>query len=241
MADFEQAGATERLRRVAILREMLAKLKRSQAEALGVAPSATPAEVRSAFMALTKQYHPAKFARLDEATVKLANEVFLQLREAYESLATAGNRRARTLPGMAGDAEPTRKPEGATPMAGAAAGQGVRVPDRAGPLAGYAAGAPAVRIPDRSGDRAAAAPSVPAANTNSTAHSTANGPPARPVTRPLIGGNRPGASAAPGAAPPTRPSAPSMSTTAPSPAASPAARPGGPATGAPPPGPLRLL
>lgn len=254
MADFEQAGATERLRRVAILREMLAKLKRSQAEALGVAATATPAEVRSAFMALTKQYHPTKFARLDEATVKLANEVFLQLREAYETLSTAGNRRARTLPGVASDAEPARKPEGAVPPGSAAAGQGVRVPDRASTAAGHAAapssahspaqssahssahspGQPTVRIPDRSGDRAAAPPSVPAANTNSHATSTANGPPARPVTRPvtrpLIGGSRAGA----GAAPPTRPSAPSISTTASSATPAPAARQGGSATGAPP-------
>lgn len=117
MADFEQAGATERLRRVAILRDMQAKLKRSSAEALGVSAGASAAEVRSAFMALTKQYHPAKFARLDEATVKLANEVFLQLREAYETLSgnvsNAGGRRARTVPGPdeARPVEVAKKPE----------------------------------------------------------------------------------------------------------------------------------
>lgn len=86
MAEFEQAGATERLRRIAILRDMQRRLRHSPAEALGVAPTASATEVRSAFMSLTKQYHPTKFARLDEATMKLANEVFLQLREAYETL-----------------------------------------------------------------------------------------------------------------------------------------------------------
>ena len=92
MADFEQAGATERLRSVAILRDMQRKLKHSAAEALGVEPEASAAEVRSAFMSLTKQYHPAKFARLDEATVRLANEVFLQLREASETLRAAAEK-----------------------------------------------------------------------------------------------------------------------------------------------------
>jgi hypothetical protein len=86
MAEFEQAGATERLRRSAILRDMQRRLKRDAAEALGVAADAKPAAIRAAFMALTKQYHPVKFARLDEATVRLANEVFLALREAYEGL-----------------------------------------------------------------------------------------------------------------------------------------------------------
>jgi hypothetical protein len=104
MADFEQAGATERLRRVAILRDMQRRLKRSPAEALGVEENVPAAAVRSAFMELTKQYHPAKFARLDEATVKLANEVFLQLREAYETLT------ARARAG-APQEDPARKPE----------------------------------------------------------------------------------------------------------------------------------
>lgn len=139
MADFEQAGASERLRRVAILRDMQAKLKRSPLEALGVVGGASAAEIRSAFMSLTKQYHPAKFARLDEATVKLANEVFLDLREAYEGLQAAalqGGKRARTIPGPGvAEVEATKKPEpfgqashapASTASAAARSGQAVR-------------------------------------------------------------------------------------------------------------------
>jgi hypothetical protein len=102
MADFEQAGATERLRRVAILRDMQRRLRHSAAEALGVPADANAVVIRSAFMRLTKEYHPAKFARLDEATVKLANEVFLALREAYEAL------REKAAPGRAASSPPVR-------------------------------------------------------------------------------------------------------------------------------------
>lgn len=105
MADFDRAGTSERLRRVAILRDMQAKLSRSAAEALGVTPGASAAAIRSAFMELTKQYHPAKFARLDEDTVRLANEVFLQLRAAHDSLRAAATPRARTSPGRAATAD----------------------------------------------------------------------------------------------------------------------------------------
>ncbi|MEZ4359598.1 MAG: hypothetical protein R3B48_05410 [Kofleriaceae bacterium] len=62
------------------------KLSKGPEIALGVPPGASPGEVRAAFMALTKLYHPAKFARLDDATIRLANEVFLSLREAYAAL-----------------------------------------------------------------------------------------------------------------------------------------------------------
>lgn len=105
MADFDRAGTSERLRRVAILRDMQAKLSRSAAEALGVTPGASAAAIRSAFMELTKRYHPAKFARLDEDTVRLANEVFLQLRAAHDSLRAAATPRARTSPGRAATAD----------------------------------------------------------------------------------------------------------------------------------------
>jgi curved DNA-binding protein CbpA len=96
MAAFDPAGPSERLRRLAILRDMQRKLAQGPTQALGVLPGASSAQVRAAFMELTKLYHPAKYSRLDDATVRLANEVFLSLREAYESLRGPTQRRAAT-------------------------------------------------------------------------------------------------------------------------------------------------
>ncbi len=55
--------------------------------ALGLAPNANAADVRTAFLTLTKQYHPVKFARCDATVQRLANEVFLLLREAHDAVA----------------------------------------------------------------------------------------------------------------------------------------------------------
>ena len=63
--------------------------------ALGLTPTATSADVRTAFLTLTKQYHPVKFARCDAAVQRLANEVFLLLREAHDAVAKS----ARTAVG----------------------------------------------------------------------------------------------------------------------------------------------
>ena len=63
---------------------MLSKLSANPHAALGISADADAAVTRSAFMDLTKQFHPQKFARLSPDTVKLANEVFLRLREAHD-------------------------------------------------------------------------------------------------------------------------------------------------------------
>ena len=63
--------------------------------ALGLTPTAGVAEARSAFLALTKQYHPVKFARCDASVQRLANEVFLALREAHDFVVK--NARASTM------------------------------------------------------------------------------------------------------------------------------------------------
>ncbi|MBP9089250.1 MAG: hypothetical protein KBG15_24220 [Kofleriaceae bacterium] len=68
---------------------LLAMQNRLQADprlALGLAPTANAAEARTAFLTLTKQYHPIKFARCDAAVQRLANEVFLLLREAHDAV-----------------------------------------------------------------------------------------------------------------------------------------------------------
>ena len=56
-------------------------------DALGVSGSSTPADIRSAFFALTKRFHPARFCRMPPDIQRLANEVFLGLRAAHDALA----------------------------------------------------------------------------------------------------------------------------------------------------------
>jgi tetratricopeptide (TPR) repeat protein len=60
------------------------------AAALGVASDASAEDVRAKFLALVKIYHPNRFARRPPEIVKLANEVFLQLRRAYQRLTDRG-------------------------------------------------------------------------------------------------------------------------------------------------------
>lgn len=79
-------GQDEALAR-AILAEMQDRLMGGPHSALGVSPQATPAEIRTAFLELTKIYHPARFGRLSTDTQKLSNEVFLAIRAAHDSIA----------------------------------------------------------------------------------------------------------------------------------------------------------
>lgn len=65
---------------------MQARLGRDPQEALGLAGSPSPLDVRNAFLALTKKFHPAKFARMAPDVQRLANEVFLLLRAAHDNL-----------------------------------------------------------------------------------------------------------------------------------------------------------
>jgi hypothetical protein len=63
----------------------LARLRASTPfEVLGVAAEASIAEVRASFLALTKRLHPNRFARRDPSILRLANEIFLLVRAAYE-------------------------------------------------------------------------------------------------------------------------------------------------------------
>jgi hypothetical protein len=73
----------------AILAEMQERLVSGPHAALRVPPNATPADIRTAFLELTKVYHPARFGRLSTDTQKLSNEVFLSLRAAHDSIAPA--------------------------------------------------------------------------------------------------------------------------------------------------------
>lgn len=78
--------------------------------ALGVPENATLEQVRTAFLALTKQYHPARFGRLASDIQRLSNEVFLGIKAAHDLLARSlggGKRAAMQSGGM-----PVIQPEG---------------------------------------------------------------------------------------------------------------------------------
>src|SRR5687768_6425376 len=91
-----------------LLGDRLERLGRGPHDALGISYSATQADVRSAFLKLTKQFHPARFARMSSELQKLANEVFLGLRGAHDQLARPPK-------------PPTRPPGTVTPPGGARA------------------------------------------------------------------------------------------------------------------------
>lgn len=57
------------------------------AAALGIPEDASSDQVRARFLAVVKLYHPNRFARRPADVIKLANEVFLLLRRAYQRLA----------------------------------------------------------------------------------------------------------------------------------------------------------
>lgn len=66
---------------------MQARLNHDPYEALGLIGSPTPADIRQAFLTLTKKFHPARFGRMAPDIQRLANEVFLALRAAHDTLA----------------------------------------------------------------------------------------------------------------------------------------------------------
>jgi hypothetical protein len=67
--------------------EMMERLADGPYAALGIPTHATDRDIRSAFLQLTKKYHPARFGRLSTETQRMSNEVFLALRAAHDSIA----------------------------------------------------------------------------------------------------------------------------------------------------------
>ncbi len=121
--DFLVAGPDEVQARTMLV-GMQERLARSPYEALGVTGMATPSDVRSAFLALTKVFHPARFGRMDPNVQKLANEVFLGLRAAHETLArpTTRVRQSQQIPVLqasraASPQNPNRPPSDQVPTA----------------------------------------------------------------------------------------------------------------------------
>jgi hypothetical protein len=81
-----------------VLADMQARLAKDPAAALGVTSSATAEEVRTAFLQLTKTFHPVRFGRMANDIQKLSNEVFLALRAAHDSVAKALRRTSSPIP-----------------------------------------------------------------------------------------------------------------------------------------------
>ncbi len=71
----------------AVLAAMQERVIQGPHSALGVPQHATHADIRSAFLQLTKIYHPARFGRMSPEIQRMSNEVFLALRAAHDSLA----------------------------------------------------------------------------------------------------------------------------------------------------------
>ncbi len=59
---------------------------RSPYDILGVSPSATQNEIKTAYRKLASQYHPDKVAHLGEELQKLADQRFKEIQHAYEQL-----------------------------------------------------------------------------------------------------------------------------------------------------------
>jgi hypothetical protein len=76
------------------LAAMQDRLARDPTAALGIGANATAADVRTAFLELTKLYHPVRFGRMALDIQKLSNEVFLALRAAHDALSKSLRRRS---------------------------------------------------------------------------------------------------------------------------------------------------
>jgi tetratricopeptide (TPR) repeat protein len=85
-ADGPWVGDDARVR--GALEDELARLSRADAfAALGISAGLSAREVRARFLDLVKRYHPTRYARRSREVVRLANEVFLKLKAAYEAIA----------------------------------------------------------------------------------------------------------------------------------------------------------
>jgi hypothetical protein len=121
------AGLDEARARSA-LADMQERLARGPIAALGLTASSTPEDARAAFLQLTKHFHPVRFGRMATDIQKLANEVFLSLRAAHDSVARTLRRPTSPIPPL-----PVGTPVGA-PASSPANGRGQALPARAARL-----------------------------------------------------------------------------------------------------------
>jgi hypothetical protein len=174
VAGFDEAQAR------AALTTMLERLAKGPFVTLGIDPSATAEDVRQAFLTLTKRYHPAKFARMSGELQRQANEVFLQIRGAHDTI-------ARSLP-KASKRTPVMRhvtPSQGLPLEPAGTGRstpprGLTMPNARAPSAPLAR--PPVARPPQPG--APIRPQV-AHGTEPRPRTPSNGAPERPTPNPL--------------------------------------------------------
>ncbi len=82
-ADDPGLGSDERVRE--LLERELGRLKAGDPlGSLGLPAGAAAQEVRARYLELVKRYHPTRYARRPREVVRLANEVFLRIKLAYE-------------------------------------------------------------------------------------------------------------------------------------------------------------
>ncbi|RMH40354.1 MAG: tetratricopeptide repeat protein [Deltaproteobacteria bacterium] len=163
-------------------------------EVLGVGYDAGSEQVRAAFLALTKRYHPSRFARGERDTVRAANELFLRIKDAYTRLSDDA-RRAQMRELFAPAAAPASCASAGAPETPPRA-PAARPAPAAPATARRAASPPESKTPPATGTRAAA-------GTRPVAATTARRPaPAAPATAQRTGSAR---RSAPGAGSTRRP------------------------------------
>lgn len=193
--------AEEEVRAKQLLLDMMDLLSSDPYMAMGLIPSATPADIRRAFLARTKQFHPARFARMAPDIQRLANEVFLALRAVHETMAKPQVK----APPRPSPLAPATRPGGAVgstgmrPVTGAAVAPAA-IPPTPAPAGARPQGFPQATIGTRPGTQAVPArPSpmpAPTTGVRSTVGSRAAGPPGG-AARPQAGAGATPATAAP--------------------------------------------
>ncbi len=138
-----------------VLGEMATRIQQGPHSALGLEPGVSaPEQVRSAFLALTKRYHPARFGRMSPELQRLSNEVFLGIKSAHETLLRASGQSPRPpsagMPVVLAEAsQPTTRPIPtlATPRPGSPAPTTARPAPRQMPSGTRPASASSARSP----------------------------------------------------------------------------------------------
>jgi hypothetical protein len=196
----------EEVRARQLLLDMMELLSSDPYAAMGLIPSATASDIRSAFLARTKQFHPARFGRMAPDIQRLANEVFLSLRAVHESLAKPAVKTPRTsgpMPNLgprpigSGASSAMRPTTGAIPVQPARPPSGqapsLRPPTGPSPSVGGRPGTQPFRALDQAATqplatRSPAAPPAAQPMPRSTVGARAAGPPGSgPRPQPVVG------------------------------------------------------
>lgn len=95
IGDKPEAGSTEASDLLVSLEQQRARqAEQSHFEVLGVPEDVGTEEVRRAFVALAKQYHPDRFKARGEAAQRLAAEIFARISVAHDTLSNPESRRS---------------------------------------------------------------------------------------------------------------------------------------------------